>query len=690
MNDPNGQIINPMRTLLGKITLQPAQGTDPPEYDCLFIGAGRVKMADGRPSKWLIPAAALRDAVPLFSGASSYIDHPVMFGFGWHQSPSLRDLVGTCLDPEWSEEEQGITGRIRLFNGTDAGQLLQALYDQVLADREQGKPTPEIGLSAVIWHNSHLDEETGLRITDEITMVDSVDHVYSAGARGYVRSALARAGWELDSSRSFFIPSHTGASQTPERVQAPKPKEVTPMAPKNQQEGQQETLAPTPPVVVTEPAPPADPPVTIAQHSEGNRGDQPPDLQIASILSAINQRLDTIETQQASLAEVGTVEDMGTPPRGVVYGMTTGLDQIALAAEALLSGTRPEGNVRPLSGIRELYTLLSGDYEMTGVFNGERVYLANVTTATMAQIVANVLNKRVVIAFQQYPQWWAPIVSVEDFATLQDVRWITLGGVGELPTVNEGAAYSELTWDDLAQRDAFIKKGGYLGLTLEAIDKDDTRRIQLAPRALAQAAWLTLSKSVSGIFTDNSGVGPNIYYDDSNQRALFHASNGNLGTTALSVTSWAATRIAMRKQTEHNSGERLGALTVPKFCLVPPDLEFTAIEVLASENKPGGSNNDVNVEARGNTHDARLAAARERVIVVDLWTDANDWAAVADPQLYPSIGIGFRFGRTPEIFSVADPRAGLMFSNDVMPVKVRFLYAVGPVDWRGMYKHNVA
>jgi hypothetical protein len=295
----------------------------------------------------------------------------------------------------------------------------------------------------------------------------------------------------------------------------------------------------------------------------------------------------------------------------------------------------------------------------------------------------------VMISFQDYPQWWAPIVTIEDFANLQQVRWITLGGVGELPTVSEGAAYTELTWDDIAQRDSFVKKGGYLGLTLEAIDKDDTRRIQLAPRALAQAAWLTLSKSVSTIFTYNSGVGPNIYYDDSNQRALFHVSNGNLGTTALSVTSWKDTRIAMRKQTEHNSSERLGALTAPKYCLVPPDLEFTAIEVLASENKPGTANNDVNVEAQGNTHDARLAAARERVIVVDLWTDTNDWAAVADPQLYPSIGLGFRFGRTPEIFSVADPRAGLMFSNDVMPVKVRFLYAVGPVDWRGMYKHNV-
>ena len=118
-------------------------------------------------------------------------------------------------------------------------------------------------------------------------------------------------------------------------------------------------------------------------------------------------------------------------------------------------------------------------------------------------------------------------------------------------------------------------------------------------------------------------------------------------------------------------------------------MEFAAIQILATAHIPGSSDYNINPEAAGDTREARLRAARERVIVVDMWTDANNWAAVADPKLYPSIGLGYRFGETPEIFSVADPRAGLMFSNDVMPIKVRYFYAVGPVDYRGMYKHNV-
>jgi hypothetical protein len=31
-----------------------------------------------------------------------------------------------------------------------------------------------------------------------------------------------------------------------------------------------------------------------------------------------------------------------------------------------------------------------------------------------------------------------------------------------------------------------------------------------------------------------------------------------------------------------------------------------------------------------------------------------------------------------------------MFTNDTMPIKVRFFYAVGPTDWRGLYKHLVS
>ena len=79
----------------------------------------------------------------------------------------------------------------------------------------------------------------------------------------------------------------------------------------------------------------------------------------------------------------------------------------------------------------------------------------------MAGLVANALNKRVVNQYQQYPKWWEPAVTEEDFANLQQVKFITLGGMGDLPTVSEGAAYTELTWDDQTET-AILRQEGWL------------------------------------------------------------------------------------------------------------------------------------------------------------------------------------------------------------------------------------
>jgi hypothetical protein len=567
---------------------------------------------------------------------------------------------------------------------------MAALLDQILVE---GSQAPDIGLSIVFWpvfaESGAGQVEAGPdepRRIIAIRHVESVDLVFEPAAGGRILQALSSAASSPDQNRSG----------TPSTVEA--------------------GLAPANHITHQGDEPPMEPEISNPQSTITNLNAwnaAVAESAAAQILAASNlpaasrQRLAAgtypnpealsaaIEAERAFLAQLAqdqVVQIGGQPPRSPqISGLRTSLDQIALAAEALIAGARPPSGVAPLSGIRELYTLLSGDYEMTGVFQAERIQFGSVNSATMAGLVANSLNKRVMNLFEEYPRWWEPVVAQEDFTTLQQVRWVTLGGVGELPTVAEGAAYTELTWDDQTETTSFVKKGGYLGLTLEAMDKDDTRKLQAAPRALAQSAWLTLSKAIAAIFTSNSGAGPTM----SDAAALFHATHGNLGLTALSVSAWTAARTAMRKQTELNSAERLGALTAPKYLLVPPDLEITALQVLASENDysyvlANAQAAPANPHAEGADRAARMQLARERVVVVDLWTDTNDWAAVADPRLYPSIGLGFRYGRAPEIFSVASPTAGLMFSNDSLPVKVRFFFAVGPIDWRGLYKANVA
>jgi hypothetical protein len=661
------------------------------KYHARFVQAGQVRQADASLSDISIDPVALSATPPsLFDSRAVFIDHP-----GFFENPSLTRLAGVTRDAYHDEQSNAIEGDIYL-NDTPTGQLAAQIIDDLLSDPEHA---PDVGLSLVcypVWD--------GERIIS-FRHIESVDLVFQPAAEGRILAAFSSCGQPAGAKQKNAASPLEAQSVTYQQgeyqpmTQPKAPYHVTPSSD-------------APPVQSVESAPQSvvSPPVnTVAweqaaikaalaympsygqaiqqsnqweqavQQTAANTILHASGLPYASIERLARRKFSKPEELQAaiedersylaSLTEANIIHTGGIPPRGgQISGMRSSMDKLSMALDALLAGVRPAEGVQPLTGIRELYHHLSGDYEMTGLFHGDRIMFANVNSSTMANMVANALNKMVVNEFVQYPQWWLPIVNEMDYTSLQAIKWITLGGIGELPTVAEGAAYTELSWDDSYESAAFVKKGGYLGITMEAIDKDDTGRLRAAPRALAQAAWLTLSKAVSDVFTYNSGVG----HAMTDTYALFEsAHHGNLGTSALSITTWVAARTAMRKQTELNSGERLGAFTAPKFLLVPPDLEVTALQVLGSELDysyalSNGTAAPVNPVAEGNDMQARLASAKSRVIVVDLWTDTNNWAAVCDPRLWPTIGIGYRNGRVPEVFSVASPLAGLMFTNDTM------------------------
>ncbi|MFC1996977.1 hypothetical protein ACFLXI_05140 [Chloroflexota bacterium] len=649
------------------------------EYEIRMIKAGRVRAAGNRESNVEIPFEPLQSALTagMFNDLAVFVDHA-----GWFDYPATQKLAATTFE-SWEEGSNAIHGKIRLYD-TPFASALGDMFDNILADGESG---PDVGFSLVfypVW--APRDNYEDPLILKEIKHIESVDFVFEPGADGRLIAQLSsHLVKELETMpQEINNPIEETASEG-QPIEDRPPEAVNSDAAAG--EDWQNAMRNTATVTILAAS-------GLPQHSQDRLASMNFETP-AALQAAIAAEREYI----ASLNADSVVDLGGTPPRSsrIVVGLS-GYDELEQAANALLLGVDPPEDVRPLSGIREMYTLLSGDYEMVGVFQGDRVMFANVTSSTMAAICANALNKAVVNQMAQLPKWWEPAVTKVNFNTLHDARWVTLGGVGELPTVAEGESYDEMTWDDQVETDSFVKKGGYLGITLEAIDKDDTMKIQAAPRMLARSAWMTLGKSIAAIFTTASGAGPTM----SDTGALFNATavttpggHANLLTTALALAEFKVVRLAMMKQPELNSDERLGALVAPKFLWVPVDLEDTAITALASEEQydyalSNGVSGKINPHADGDGRTARLLKARERVITVPFWTDATDWAAQADPLLYPSIGLGFRFGETPEIFSVADPKAGLMFSNDVMPVKVRYFYATGPIDWRGLHKSNVA
>ena len=367
-------------------------------------------------------------------------------------------------------------------------------------------------------------------------------------------------------------------------------------------------------------------------------------------------------------------------PGRVQMGATSG-EQFEAAVYDLLDAERPEKlkdvKTDRLSGIREMYHIGTGDIGFRGGADPERIRVQFATASDLANLLADITNKKVIAHVDVLNKagygWWQKIVNIEQTNSMQDMKGILVGQVDLLPTVAEGAAYTQVDVEDNKETAAFVKKGAYLGLTLEMFQKDDTRKLNAFPKILANASVRTLSSLISAVFTANSGTGP-VMADTNN---LFDVAHGNLLTTALGTddTAWDAACAAVYQQAMlAPSGDDGGILGIdPRFLLVPRELKSAALNIIFPR--------DTTQAALGEKDD---------VIVVPEWTDANNWAAVVDPRLAPGITVGHVFGINPEIFVAGNPTDYAVFTNDQSRIKVRHITAVLVEDFRSLHKNNVA
>jgi len=314
-----------------------------------------------------------------------------------------------------------------------------------------------------------------------------------------------------------------------------------------------------------------------------------------------------IEEERAVVAELSGVSGGSSLVRGMgcekmphISGMVSERERVQKAFDQLFDIAEGE-RVPALSGIREAYVVATGDVGISGLTSPERqqqmLREADITTASFSFLLGTSMNKRLLKDYQAWPAEWqkfSTITPIKDFKQQDRIR---MGAFGSLSTVAEDTAYTYLTLADARATYTPTKRGNLVAVTRETIVNDDLYSIKQIPGKLAVAAAFTLAEFVYLTLLNPNGA--NIYdafklFDPTNHKNTGVAT-ANLGAanngTALSSAAMQVATIAMRKQ-QNLANKPIGLK--PRFLVVPPDLEFTAMLVTKSAGIPGSPNNDIN------------------------------------------------------------------------------------------------
>lgn len=296
-------------------------------------------------------------------------------------------------------------------------------------------------------------------------------------------------------------------------------------------------------------------------------------------------------------------------------------------------------------------------------------------SATWNLALGDSITRRMIAEYAQPSlQTWRELVSVVTVNDFRTQRIERLGGYGTLPVVAQGAPYQPLTsptGEEITY--AVTKKGGTEDVTYEMIANDDVRAIAKIPVKLGLAAAQTLFRFVWDFFPTNAATS----YDSV---LLFHATHGNTDANALSQSALSTGRRKMRKQSAYGDSSNVLSI-VPKTLIVPPELEELAFQLCTSAvaipGTPAGPSDTPNI------HQGL------KPIVVDYFASATGWYLGADPNMVPTIEIGFFQGRQdPELFTQADQTVGSVFNSDKITYKIRHTYSGAVADHRGLYRGN--
>lgn len=343
-------------------------------------------------------------------------------------------------------------------------------------------------------------------------------------------------------------------------------------------------------------------------------------------------------------------------------------------------------SVPAFRGIRDIYTYLTGDAEISGFFQrrnlpGDLKSRMDITSATFTYVLGNSLGRRLVKTYREANYLEDLLISVrkpvKDFRIQEAVL---VGGFSDLDDVDpETGDYPEISAiTDEEATYAIAQKGNLLTITRKMIINDDISIINRMINNLGRVARRTHGKYVWNFYVANANC--------TDGTAVFTEGHANLGAAALSHATALVAWKALAAMTEKDSGEYLGLLdgaNVVVNLIGPPALKDSITKIEKEESYY--SSNDLTTKVPN-----PLVGMVKGHTLSLLAGDADDWYMTLPPDVAELVEMGYLNGRAePEFFVADSPQSEQVFVADKIRHKVRHEYAGSALDYRGGYKGSV-
>ena len=354
--------------------------------------------------------------------------------------------------------------------------------------------------------------------------------------------------------------------------------------------------------------------------------------------------------------------------------------------------------------LKETIDLLSNARGMPA-FRQEYLIREALTTSDFPLLFGDVLDRQVLASYKAVDPVWKKIVRMGTvnrlFPHVGGKRFAIHGGNAVLPLVGEKGEYlarskSEVKYDVYA-----YKRGAQFDISWETMLADDLGALKDTPEVFAWAAvntehWLVTNTYAGDLGTHALGN----LYDNATANEI------NSGVLPLTIRNLERTVALM-----HMFRDR--SLTIPiknrpKYLVVPPRLEFTALQILTSASKMWVEHI---TRAGYDPAETQMPYPTTNVIaqyglelIVDPWlpiVDTNygdfSWYLFAAPSDVAAIEVDHLSGHErPEICMKASDKVTLGggpigpmsgdFATDNILYRVRVCVGANKLDWRATYQ----